>query len=330
MSVGNLFNENGLTVLISLLEDTLGECKKHYEGKAELLFDCPVCSANSGVFFDGKGNLQVNYVKGKYNCWACGESCNTKGSIKNLFKKFADGKTYIKYAKLGFRYNDDSFIFDEEDELTEKAPVVLPRFSLPINGMTENTPKFKDVNKYLTLRGLDSKIISKFNLHFGGDGFENRIIIPSYDLSGSLNYYTGRLIYKYQNRKVIKYKNFEAPKETFIFNEGLIDWNKRVFLVEGPFDHIVLPNSIPLLGKKLSNLLYNSIYYKAKKGITIVLDPDAREDSKKIFYKLDAGRLYGKVNYVDLPYDMDVSEIYQNYGLSGLRDVVIKQRRFKD
>ena len=43
--------------------------------------------------------------------------------------------------------------------------------------------------------------------------------------------------------------NPEAQKEIIIFNEHLIDWNEPIYIVEGAFDSIFIPNSIPMLGK---------------------------------------------------------------------------------
>ena len=41
---------------------------------------------------DGKGNLEVNYVKGVYKCWACSETHETHGSINKLFWKWGTKK----------------------------------------------------------------------------------------------------------------------------------------------------------------------------------------------------------------------------------------------
>ena len=53
-----------------------------------------------------------------------------------------------------------------------------------------------------------------------------------------------------------KYKNPEAEKDKIIFLENLIDWNKDIFFVEGAFDVLFIENSIPMLGKHMSELLF--------------------------------------------------------------------------
>ena len=81
----------------------------------------------------------------------------------------------------------------------------------------------------------------------------------------------------------------------------LIDWEKDVYLVEGVFDGFFLPNSIPMLGKHMSELLFNTLYDKVKKNIIIALDGDAWDNALKLYRELNGGKLYGKIKIVHLP-----------------------------
>jgi hypothetical protein len=75
-------------VLVELLRDVLGNEKQHYETKAQISFDCPVCSEEKGLDHgDGKGNLEINYSKHVYKCWSCGETLGTQGPLGRLFDK---------------------------------------------------------------------------------------------------------------------------------------------------------------------------------------------------------------------------------------------------
>ena len=75
-------------VLVDLLTDVLGNPKNHYESKAQISFDCPVCANEKGLDKgDGKGNLEINYSKHVYKCWVCGESEGTQGPLGRLFDK---------------------------------------------------------------------------------------------------------------------------------------------------------------------------------------------------------------------------------------------------
>jgi hypothetical protein len=109
----------------------------------------------------------------------------------------------------------------------------------------------------------------------------------------------------------MKYKNPDVQKETIIWNEHLIDWNKKIYLVEGVFDSIFLPNSIPMLGKYISDLLFKKIYETAK-DVTIILDGDAWDDTEKLYHKINCGKLMGKVSVVRLPKDKDIADLQGN------------------
>ena len=166
---------------------------------------------------------------------------------------------------------------------------------------------FREMRNYLKKRGVTDEMIAKHNIGYSLDGdYAFRIIIPSYDINGKLNYYTGR---SWNPNTKSKYKNPEAEKQIVIFNESLIDWEQDIHICEGPFDSLFLPNSIALLGKKMSDVLFETLYEKAKKDIIIVLDSDAWEDSKKLYFKLSGGRLYGRIKVVKLPDGKDIADL---------------------
>ena len=151
--------------------------------------------------------------------------------------------------------------------------------------------------------------MEKFNIGFCYEGeYKNRIIIPSYSEEGTLNYFVAR---SWETKPYLKYKNPAAEKEIIVFNEYLIDWDKPISLVEGPFDSLFVDNSIPMLGKKISDLLFELIYDKAKK-VTIILDGDAWGNAQRLYDKLNGGRLFGKIWISKLPIDMDIADLQGN------------------
>jgi hypothetical protein len=125
-------------------------------------------------------------------------------------------------------------------------------------------------------------------------------------LNGNLNYYIAR---SWDPNTRAKYKNPEAEKDKIIFNENLINWDEDIFLVEGVFDGFFLPNSIPMLGKHMSSLLFDSLYLKSKGTVTIALDGDAFKDGMKLYNELNGGDLYGRLKILKLPPDKDVCDL---------------------
>jgi DNA primase len=159
-------------------------------------------------------------------------------------------------------------------------------------------------------RGITDEIIERYGIGFCDNGSHaGRIIIPSYDNKNELNYYIAR---SWDLHTKAKYKNPESEKDKIIFFESLIDWEKDITLVEGVFDSIFIPNSIPMLGKHMSSLLFNILYEKAKRNITIALDGDAYDNAVSLYHELNGGELYGRIKIVKLPLDKDIADLRGN------------------
>jgi DNA primase len=280
--------------LIELLEEVLGDHGLHYPNRGQISFNCPVCDDERN-----KHNLEVNYFNNVYKCWSCGDNEGTHGSLGKLFDKYGN-------KKLKKLYN---ILKPETVQVKEKK---VPKLKLP-----EGYKKFSEVNKiypvrrqsinYLYNRGISDDIIEKYQIGFCDVGDHNgRIIIPSYNKKGELNYYISR---SWDPNSRYKYKNPQAEKDKIIFWENMIDWDKDVYLVEGAFDGIFLPNSIPMLGKHMSELLFETIYNNAKGNIIICLDADAWDNATKLYHELNGGAMYGRIKIIKLPDDKDTADL---------------------
>lgn len=286
-------------VLVELLTDILGEPHNHYESKAQISFDCPVCAAEKGLEDgDGKGNFEINYSRHVYKCWACGETLGTHGPLGKFFDKFGTKKQKKIY----------DLIKPEELKQEDKKKVWL-RLPEGYTQFKDSNPRFiphLEAYNYLKGRGITDEIIEKYKIGYTVKGdFAYRIIVPSYNSEGQLNYYVARSWVKSR----MKYKNPSVPKDEIIFNEGLIDWTKDVYLVEGAFDSFFLDNPLVMLGKKMSKLVFQNLYDKAQANVIVCVDGDAWEDGIKIYNELNGGRLYNKIKIVKLPADKDICDL---------------------
>lgn len=309
-------------IIVGILEDFLGKPKKHNESKGQIAFDCPACAIDKGMpNGDGKGNLEINYYKGVYKCWACSQHNNMHGPIPKLIKLYGNNKILEEF-----------YIFKPEAKPVEYKYTV-ESLSLP-EGFTKLTKHRKYDNeyieaiRYLKKRRIGLDIIARYNLGFCRYGEEKgRIIIPSYDINDDLNYYTGRAF-----RKTVwpKYINPDLDKKNIIFNEGKINWDATIYLVEGPFDHMVVPNSIPLLGKYISDKLFETLLEKANVDVVIVLDDDAKKDIDYLNKKLNINQLYGRVKVVYLPDGYDIAKIHEKYGRKGVLKVLRRAKKIPE
>ena len=284
-----------IEVLLELIEDVLDKPKKVYGSKHQYGYDCPNCMDIKGLDKgDNKGNLEINLNKFVYHCWGCGIS----GPLGKLFDSYGTKKQKKVY----------NLIKPEELKQQENKK---PKLKLPEGYTTfeDSNPRFIphiEAYKYLQSRGITDEIIKKYKIGYTVTGdFAYRIIVPSFNKEGVLNYFVARAWVKSR----LKYKNPTAEKDQIIFNEGLIDWNKDVYLVEGAFDGFFLENSIVMLGKKMSSLLFETLYANAKGNIIICTDGDAWKDGLKLYHELNGGALYNKIKIIKLPMDKDICDL---------------------
>ena len=124
-------------------------------------------------------------------------------------------------------------------------------------------------------RGFTQKELWYFKAGAVAKGrYRRRVIIPSFDSDGSLNYFTGRSIDADAGRK---YLNPRVKRSDIIFNELNIDWTKELSIVEGPFDLMkATQNATCLLGSSLSehHMLFKRIVGN-QTPVVLALDPDA-------------------------------------------------------
>ena len=309
-------------LVVEILEGILGKPKNHYESKGQISFDCPVCSYDiKGLDKgDGKGNLEVNYGYNVYKCWACSETHNTHGSIYKLIKNYGNKNDLKKYKLV----NPDLI----KTKPKEKKEINgLPKEYISLSEESESV-EYKKALEYLTKRKIDISTINKFDIGYCEEGeYSHRIIFPSYDIHGDINYFLGRSYEKYTK---LKYKNPEIPKTEIIFNEGKINWDSNIYIVEGVFDHIVVPNSIPMLGKVISDDLFTKLVKNAECKVIILLDSDAYVDAIKLYKQLNSTKLHGRVLIIKVPNGYDISDINQKLGKDGVMKILSTAKKIKE
>ncbi len=163
----------------------------------------------------------------------------------------------------------------------------------------------KHALKFLKKRGITQNDIIKYNIGFCKEGkYEYRVIIPSYDSLGKLNYFIAR---DYKEPSLRKYKNPPASAKDVIGWELYINWDAPIILVEGIFDALTIKrNVIPLFGKVLHDKLMKKLVESSVNRIYIALDADARKDALKQAEQLMS---YGKEVYLVEMEGKDANEI---------------------
>ena len=175
-------------LLVDILGSFLGESRKHNEDAGQVAFDCPACAEDKGLIGgDGKGNLEINYNRGVFKCWSCKDTNNMSGSVIKLIKKYGTPKTLRDYLLI--KPDADSIIAKEHIDIE----VVLPEGYKKLSECTSKDFRSHQALAYLRSRGITDDIIKEFDIGYTIKGkYFNRIIIPSYDSVGKLNYFIAR------------------------------------------------------------------------------------------------------------------------------------------
>jgi len=240
----------------------------------EHAFHCPFCNHH-------KKKLQVNLETQKWHCWVC----NIGGhKIGILLRKLNAPKNIITEV---LKILKDYYGVSREKEEKTEYNVSLPKEYKPLWIKSED-PIYRNAIHYLRRRMIGPIDILRYSMGFcSSGGYSNRIIIPSYDKDGKLNYFLARDIFP--NSK-FKYKNPPMSKDMIGF-ELYINWNEPIILCEGVFDAIAIRNNaIPLLGKFLSKTLLKKLAEKQPKEVYVALDTDAKKDSIKLVkFLMDSG-----------------------------------------
>ena len=258
--------------LLNLLESVLGKSKKtsgdnyafyspfeqHYKPKLEI-------------------NIRLN--SDGLNPWHCWISDEKGKTVKSLFKKLKVSKNvwseHNSILKRKYRYHTN-----KKDEVTES--VQLPSEYIPL-WKPSNSIIRKHALNYLIGRGVSPSEIIKYSIGYCDSGqYKNKIIVPSYDSNGRLNYFVGRSFYESN----FKHKNPQVSKDVIGF-ELFVNWDFPIVICEGVFDAIAIRNnSIPLFGKSPQSNIKKSIIKNGVSKIYIALDSDALKNSVRFAEEL--------------------------------------------
>jgi DNA primase len=242
--------------LFSLLDKVLKQTAFIRKGE-EAVYHCPFCSHR-------KKKLEINVRTQEWHCWICN---NGGKSIRSLFYKLKVREQYFEelYKIVGKHW--------VRPEHKEEQPQVLslPDEFIPL-WKPSKLSEYGIAMEYLQKRGVTMDDILRYNIGYCERGdYRGRVLIPSYDRQGDVNFFAARAFYE---GNAYKYMLPPWPKDIIGF-ELFINWGEPVTLVEGTFDAIaVRNNAIPLFGTTMSDKLKERIVLSGIDRVNIVLDSD--------------------------------------------------------
>jgi DNA primase len=248
---------------------------------AEALYHCPSCDHH-------KKKLSINIDKNVFKCWVC------DWSGKNVYRIVrSHGSLNDRYEWKSFQQEVEIENFSDklfgQSEKTAEQEIDLPDQFVSLANKRLPATSLYPLN-YLKSRGIDKKTIIKWKIGYCPSGpYGGRILIPSFNKNGDINYFVSRAY----DRNWKKYMNPDISKD-IIFNYPYLDFDEDMVIVEGVFDAMKAgDNSVPLLGSTLNenSKLFSKIV-KNDTPVYLALDPDAHKKTNKLvslFLKYDAG-----------------------------------------
>jgi DNA primase len=286
--------------LIVLLESVLG--KGNSTSKGNYAFNCPLCTHHKPKL---EINLKTNAKKeNPWHCWIC----DSKGkTIKSLLKAIKAPSNKLSELKLIIQPGS-------KEEYHPQEIMELPKEFIPLSDISTlgklSQIQARHAIQFLQKRNITVEDIIKYNIGFCKEGkYEGRVIVPSYDDNGKINYYIAR---EYSDLGSRKYKNPPMSVKDVIGFELYINWKAPIILCEGIFDALTIKrNVIPLFGKVLHEKLMMKLVKSEVDRIYIALDSDAIKSALKHCETLMS---YGKKVYLVEMNGKDANEIgYENF-----------------
>jgi len=284
----------------------------YYQKGDEHLYHCPFCNHH-------KKKMSVNFANGYFKCWVCDQRGK---NIYRIVRRFGDYQQRQKYRELQGLVDLSDFeeMFKEYNNIQEKQVLEMPEGFVSL--CNKDLPMDStDAIRYLSSRGIGRTEILKWKIGYCKEGrYGGRIIIPSFDVDGDLNYFIARSYVGHSRR----YLNPPADRD-IVFNELNIDWDEPVILVEGVFDAIAAGNNaIPILGSTLreKSRLFQAIAIHDT-PVYMALDGDAEKKAEWIIKSM----LKYDLEVFKVPIDEeDVSEM----GVKEFKERLLSSRQIKN
>ena len=181
-------------LLVNVVNSILGSGKRTARGNQS--YSCPFCHHH-------KPKLEINFTENKngdnpWNCWVCGK----KGKkLLTLFKQIDVSPEILSQLKTLTKSNS------YEEDISINNIVELPKEYKKFS----NDIISKHALHYLKKRNITKQDILKYDIGYCDYGlYKNMIIVPSYDNTGKLNYFTAR---SFEEDPFIKYRNPDVSRD---------------------------------------------------------------------------------------------------------------------
>jgi ssDNA-binding Zn-finger/Zn-ribbon topoisomerase 1 len=232
-------------------------------------FRCPYCGDSQKYKNKARGYIYQLKNDHNYKCHNCGVSRSFTNFLKDIDTVLYDQYVMERYKNglTGKRSNtsDPDFNFQKPNFFKDSEnSQMLKKFDLPTlaelnkeHFAREYVDQRKIPEKYLTQLYFCEKFkewtnTQKYTFESTAQD-EPRIIIPLIN-HGEIIGFQGRSLNKNSKIKYITIiLNEHAPK---MYGLDTVDWNKPIYIVEGPFDSMFIENAIAMVGADFDKMFF--------------------------------------------------------------------------
>ena len=226
-------------------------------------FRCPYCGDSQKSQTKARGFIFRKENSMIYKCHNCGVGASFKNFLKHVDSKIHNEYILERYKKKEVEPDISQFkqtrILLGDSPLKSLIKISTLEHTHPVKKFVDDrqipsrthhqlffAPKFYE--------WVNSLVPNKFpNL----DGDHPRLVIPFFDEDNKMFAFQGRAFGK-ENPKYITI--ILDSKKDKVYGLNNVDWNKKVYVVEGPIDSLFLPNCIAVAGADLNMSLKNAVY----------------------------------------------------------------------
>ena len=240
-------------------------------------FRCPFCGDSEKFKNKARGYFYRVKDQMNYKCHNCSHGTTAALVIKELdadiYKEYVKEKWVESGYGNGKREHEPRFKF-YEPIFKKKDPKLKDLIS--INKLTTTHP----ARQVVEARQIPEKHLDKFFLvhrfyewaEISSNQDHPRLVLPFWDEDGNVFAAQGRA-FGDEQPKYLTCKFDDKPK---IYGLDRVDWNRRVYVVEGPIDSLFLHNCLAVAGSDFQHI--------PSDGTVVVCDNEPR--SKEIVKKM--------------------------------------------
>lgn len=232
---------------------------ERFKQKSEYLwtFRCPIC----GDSHKNKAKTRGYFYRRKSDLFFTCHNCGTSLSVGN-FLKTIDPSLYREYQLERYKNESTGNVAKPDFTIAKTKPVFKKRVELPtINSLPEDHA----AKQYLLKRKIPRDRLDDIYYAASFKPFvlellpdyektlydEPRIVFPFYDEAKNMLGFQGRAL----GESKVKYITVKLDDDNRkVFGLDRVDFNKKIYVVEGPIDSLFLQNSLATMDASLYNI----------------------------------------------------------------------------